>query len=226
MKLIHNGEFSFYSSKTFDFNIIENSLKIAHLDANPNGDWVAVATALKLVSENFKDDQWKILEVGTAHGHFLKSMHLYLEAIKIKNTQAYGIDSMLHNHDPRFFNGVDIHYVKGKSTDEKIINSLNNDFHFIFIDACHCRVHVLKDLISYHNKVKIGGCLGLHDTSPKFQGGTEQPKTDECDQEDTHINVLKGIQDFDIENKGFELIIDEYDNQKYWGGVRIYKRIK
>jgi len=226
MNLIHNVEYSFYCSKELDFNIIDNSSRINHLDANPPGDWVAVSTALKLMTDSFTQDQWNILEVGTAHGHFLKSMHLYLETIKSNNTQAYGLDSKLHGYDPRFFNGIDMHFVDGKSTDRSIIDSLNDNFHFIFIDACHCRLHVLKDLTAYHNKVKIGGYLGLHDTSPKFQGGTEQPKTEECDQEDTHINVIKGIQDFNIEDKGFELIIDEYDNQKYWGGVRIYKRIK
>jgi hypothetical protein len=153
-------------------------------------------------------------------------MHLFLDSIKRSNCQAYGIDSKLHGYIPRFFNNVDIHFIEGKSTDIEIINNLKNDFHFIFIDACHCRLHVLKDLKSYHKKVKIGGYLGLHDTSPTFQGGTEQPKTDECDPEDTHIHVVKGINDFNPEANGYTQIIEEYNKKIYYGGVRIYKRLK
>jgi hypothetical protein len=226
MKLIDHNDYFFYSSKDLNFDISENARKIQNLDANPYGDWVTVSASLKLVTENFPNEKWKILEVGTAGGHFLKSMELFLESIKQNNCEAYGLDSKLHGYTPQFFDGINLHFIDGKSTDQNIIDSISDDFHFIFIDACHCRSHVFKDFLAFSKKIKIGGYIGLHDTSPTFQGGSPQPRTEECDPEDVTIQVVKGINDFNPEKNGFEHIFEEYDKTIYYGGVRVYKRIK
>lgn len=192
--------------------------------ANPYGDWVGMACVLRSLLDRFEGDkEIKILEVGTAHGHFVYSMREYLKGVGKKSVQAYGLDSMLHNYDPRFFGEDDMHFVKGLSTNSKIINSLDDDFHLIFIDGCHCQNHALLDAINYHTKVRSDGFLGFHDTHPKFQGGSIQPPTPEC-HADTSIGVVRGIGGFNPESRGYEKVLEEIPLDKDFGGITFFKR--
>ncbi len=209
-----------------NFDPVQNATLSEYVAANPYGDWIGMAAGLKLLCEKFKDDNViKVLEMGTAHGHFVWSMRNYIRDVMKKDTIAVGMDSMLHGYGPKFFAEPDMTFVKGMSTDPTVVSMLDNDFHFIFIDGCHCQNHAFMDAITFHLKLRKGGFLGFHDTHPKFQGGTEQPRTEECS-EDTHIGVVKGINQFDMEKNGFSLLLEEAPLDKDFGGLRFYESVK
>jgi cephalosporin hydroxylase len=185
-----------------------------------------MSTGLKLMTQKFTEGPYKILEVGTAHGHFLYSMVRYMEMVLDVTVDAYGIDSQLHGYDPFFFRAnKNMTFIKGNSTDESVLEAVKDGYHFIFIDACHCWGHVLKDLNEYHNRILPGGFVALHDTHPAFQGGTEQPRTPECS-EDVSIGVVRGIEAFDMEKHGFRLVVEDQPVDKAFGGIRVYEKVK
>jgi hypothetical protein len=177
-------KFKIITSEALGFDPEENAKLSTHYSANPEGDWVGLACILRLLLEQTdKEQELNILEVGTAHGHFLRSFYEFLEKQKDNwKTNAYGVDSKLHGYCPCMF----------------VENS----------------------------KVKVGGYFGFHDSSPTFQGGSEQPRTPECS-EDTHIHVVKGIENSGIKQNGFEFVLEEYHtDDKYYGGVTVFKRVK
>lgn len=205
------------------FDPLEFSKLVEHKSANPHGDWVGIATALRYIADNNEWENVKLLEVGTAHGHFLRTWVDLFENRRI-DVVGYGVDSKLHGYCPCQFNEK-MTFVEGKSTDENVINSFKDQqFDFVFIDGCHCKNHAKMDAMNYASKVKIGGFLGFHDTSPRFQGGSEQPFSPDCS-EDRHIGVVEGIKEANLE--GFEFFVEEYHtDEKYYGGVTIYRRVK
>lgn len=217
--------FKLLLAKKLDFEPLPWSRQVEHKSANPGGDWVGIATALKyVVDEN--PGKIQLLEVGTAHGHFLRTWVDLIEQQK-RDVIGYGVDSKLHGYCPCQFNEK-MTFVEGKSTDQNVIDSFTDEqFNFAFIDGCHCSKHAELDARNYWRKVKVGGFLGFHDSSPRFQGGSEQPRTPEC-AEDTHIGVVKGIEASGIKDNGFEFFLEEYhtDEKHYYGGVTIYKRVK
>lgn len=224
MSRIKYDNYTFDVERELSFDPKQNSEMVKHITQNPYGDWVALSVALRLVLDEFPNDDYKILELGIAHGHFLKNMFDYMEHVKFGKTNAYGVDSKLHDYCPCQLQGPRMHFVEGKTT-EVYTKFSDEEFHFIFVDACHCHGHVFKDFTNYNKKVKVGGYIAFHDTNPDFQGGSQQPRTDECSK-DTHIGVVKGIKEFDPESNGFELLLKERSNGEYWGGVTIYKRVK
>lgn len=209
--------------KELHFDPIENSKLSKYIAANPVGDWVGMSAVLRLLTEKFSDKKLKILEVGTAHGHFVYSMRNYLIA-QGREVDAYGMDSGLHGYDPRYFNEPGMTYLKGNSTDPTFTNTIANDFHFVFIDSCHCANHAFQDATTFHVKLRSGGFLGFHDTHPKFQGGSEQPFTPECSQ-DRHIGVVKGIERFKPEEKNLQFLLEEQPLDKDFGGLRFYEKV-
>lgn len=217
--------FKLLAASELNYEPLELSQRVEHKSSNPYGDWVGISVALKDLHErNLEKTQIKLLEIGTAHGGFLRTWVDFLESLNV-DVIGFGVDSKLHGYEPYKFNEK-MTFVEGSSTESRVINQFENEqFDFVFIDGCHCQGHCEKDAKNYWNKVKVGGFLGFHDTSPRFQGGTEQPKTEECS-EDTHIGVVKGIEKSGIENN-FSFFIEEYHtDDKFYGGVRIYKRIK
>lgn len=219
--------FKIITKEDLGFDFIENASKSTHYSANPEGDWVGLSAILRLVLKDTPQEQeLNILEVGTAHGHFLRSFYEFLEKEKNWQTNAFGVDSKLHGYCPCMFI-ENMKFVDGVSTDPKTFDQFENDkFDFVFIDGCHCSKHAELDARNYCGKVKVGGYIGFHDSSPTFQGGSEQPRTPDC-AEDTHIGVVKGIENSGIKENGFEFVLEEYHtDDKYYGGVTVYQRIK
>jgi hypothetical protein len=221
-------KFKIITSEALGFDPEENAKLSTHYSANPEGDWVGLACILRLLLEQTdKEQELNILEVGTAHGHFLRSFYEFLEKQKDNwKTNAYGVDSKLHGYCPCMF-VENMKFIDGSSTNPDTIKQFeDNKFDFVFIDGCHCAKHAELDAKNYASKVKVGGYFGFHDSSPTFQGGSEQPRTPECS-EDTHIHVVKGIENSGIKQNGFEFVLEEYHtDDKYYGGVTVFKRVK
>lgn len=230
VKQIDNPRFKIFVSEgyTINFDPVENAEATGQCSSNPWGDWVGLSLAMRLMIREFEDD-FKVCEVGTAHGHTAYDFYKYLtHHAKDKKKMIWAIDSILHGYDPYNVKEEtgEMKFVDGKSTDQKIIDQIPDGLTFLFIDGCHCDLHTYKDLCNYSPKLKVGGFVAMHDTHPEFQGGTEQPKTPECNQEDTHIGCVRGIQQFNMKEKGFRLVLQEIPQDKNYGGVTIFQKVK
>ena len=206
------------------FDLIENAEVVSDISANPAGDWYALAAGVRTVADRF--DKITIVEVGTAHGASIRNMYNFMQVYAPdKKVEYCAVDSKLHNYEPYFISNVSsINFINGMSTDPDIISQVPNQIHFLFVDACHCKEHVYQDLKNYTPKLVQNGCVALHDCLPQFQGGTEQPSTPQCDPDDTHIGVLKGIDRFEMKKRGYNLIFEDFPTDKNYGGTRIYSK--
>ena len=221
------SNFKLILKEKLSFDPVEVAAKVQHLSANPYGDWVAHASVLKLLTEFFPNEsEYKIMEIGCAGGFWIKTMSNLMEVLAPGKTKAIGMDSMLHTYKPEEsnFDGYKVRFVEGKTTDKSVVDTLPDECHYIFIDACHCDVHVCKDAKMFAPKVKKGGVLAFHDSSPRFQRGSEQPKTPECNQEDTRIGVVKGIAAANLVDE-FDFLLEEYHTDNfYYGGVTAFRK--
>ena len=212
-----------FFAKELYFDPIENFHITPPVSSNPQTDWIAQSYALRCIIEEFPNDEYKIVEVGCAHGHGTRQFFNYMEIMKPGKSKVYGIDSKLHGYCPcMFVDGME--FVDGTSSDV-LKQFYDNSLHFVFIDACHCSACTYRDAINYSVKVKKGGYIAFHDTSPKFQGGTEQPRTPDC-AEDTHIGCVKAIEKWNPCSNGFEFVLEEIPKKEYWGGVTLFRKIR
>ena len=219
---VEYSSFTLQHKEELSYDPLENSQMVSDVSSNPDGDWVALAAGVRNVADVFARPV--IVEVGTAHGASTRNIYNFMEVYAPEKEVKYiAIDSKLHGYDPYYINDVaEIQFIDGLSTDPDVIAQIPDEVHFLFIDACHCKEHVYQDLVNYTPKVVQGGYVALHDCLPEFQGGSEQPSTPQCDPDDTHIGVLKGIERFGME--GYELVFEDFPKDKEYGGARIYRK--
>jgi hypothetical protein len=113
----------------------------------------------------------------------------------------------------------------------EVYNQLEDESqHLILIDGNHSFPYIISDYYCYKNKVKIGGFLCFHDTSPQAQGKDWQRMGSEQDP-DMYISVLKALKEVGLLNEWerepneFELTFNEFDPNDNAGGFMVFKRL-
>lgn len=159
----------------------------------------------------------KWLEIGMFQGGTGIGVRDFLAARNVE-LQWIGIDAGYITEPVVPFLGATV--VKGRS--EEVYPSAPNDFDGIFIDGCHCRNHVILDTINYADKVKPGGFLLFHDTSPFAQGKDKQP----CgwDTPEFYIQTLAAFELIRWPWPGWTLFMEKFQDQLPLGGVRSYRK--
>jgi Methyltransferase domain len=159
----------------------------------------------------------KWLEVGMFRGGTGIGVRNFMEARNVP-LEWWGIDAGYITEPSAPFLGANV--IKGKS--EEVYPLVPNDFDGIFIDGCHCRNHVILDAINYGYKVKFGGFLLFHDTSPFAQGHDKQP----CgpDIPEFYISTLTAFTVMGWPLPGWTLFMEKYQDKLPLGGVRSYRK--
>lgn len=124
----------------------------------------------------------------------------------------------------------------------------DNSQHLIFIDALHTFPAVISDFYCYGLKVKDGGFLVFHDTSPYIDCYKDYQGVGSKDDADMHISVRRALkavgllilgegeqwfgewgQHFQFgtgnRNECWELVYDEYDKNNEAAGVCVFKKL-
>jgi hypothetical protein len=166
----------------------------------------------------------RIIEIGVCAGCTARGMKNFLDKKQIP-FEYFGIDNGRDGNIQLPFPEATL--ILGDSA--KVYYKVPGQFHFVFIDGCHCILHTMLDFLLYGDKLLIGGFVVFHDTSPLVQGlDPYQDGTDSPQISDFAIACKKGIELLKFENRNdWEKIIDTYDyTDKLRGGVTIYKKIK
>lgn len=159
----------------------------------------------------------KWLEVGMYRGGTGVGVRDFLATRNVE-LEWLGIDAGYIVEPSSPFPGATV--IKGRS--EEVYPSIPNDFDGIFIDGCHCRNHVILDALNYGAKVKPGGFLLFHDTSPFAQGKDKQP----CgpDLPEFYISTLAAFKLIGWPMSGWTLFMEKYRDGLPLGGVRSYRK--
>lgn len=191
-------------------------------------DSACIEKTIDLICAGFPAETIAITEVGLFNCQTSQGIHDYILS-KGRAAAMTGVDSEKDKliHPPGWMK-----FIRGKSAE--VYNKIpDNSQHFIFVDALHTFPAVVADFFCYKDKVKVGGYIGFHDTSPQAQGKDWQ-RVGSKDDPDMYISVKKALlavglinNEGDYINKqpGWELVFSEYDINDDAGGVCIFKKL-
>ena len=172
------------------------------------------------------------LEIGTFNGSTAWGVKSVVEG-KGKNLNYYGIDTL--SHDTVLWPGAKM--IIGDST--KIFYQIPNlPFDILFIDGPHSTTNCMLDFLNFAPKVRVGGLILFHDSSPASQcklpfspekeaeykqGGFEIPIHEEFG-----TAVLIALEKLGLRpcnRTDFELVSNNWTDEPY-GGISIYRKLK
>ncbi len=172
------------------------------------------------------------LEIGTFNGSTAWGVKAVAEG-RGKRINYYGVDTM--THDTVLWPQATM--VIGDST--KIFYRVPNvPFDILFIDGLHCTTNCMLDFLNFAPKVKIGGLILFHDSSPASQcklpftpekiaeyekGGFEIPEHEEFG-----TAVLISLQKLGLDPRArtdYELVSNNWSWEPY-GGISIYRKLR
>lgn len=168
-------------------------------------DRATMTRTVREMCDSIPGDTLNFLEIGTYNGSTAYGVKAVVEA-KGKKLNYYGIDIM--THDTVLFPSAT--FVLGDS--RNVYDQIPNvPFDILFIDGPHTLEHCVSDYENYSPKVKVGGLILFHDTSPASQHG------------DT--NVLVSLKKLSLTDKGYEHVGDYWTEEPY-GGISIYRKLR
>ena len=113
------------------------------------------------------------VELGVATGKTANRLMDHLKNIGVKKIKYYGVDNLdlkkandaSDNKVEMIFEHPEMQFIEGDCCALPKIKNVD----FGFVDACHCAECVFKDSIAMSKIIKVGGCMGFHDTSLSWQ---------------------------------------------------------
>lgn len=179
---------------------------------------------MELVNVEFPDGTINTFECGVRKGESSRAIHQFFTDRGRINFHT-GIDNEHDVKDGSPFEGCN--FIVGNSIE--VYNNLpNQSQHFGFIDSCHNYPMSLCDILVYSDKIKIGGFLAIHDTSPHIKLFQDFQGMGSTWDADMFISCRKACVKLGIyENKfpGFWLVFDESDPKGLTGGVTVIKKV-
>lgn len=194
----------------------------------PERDYLTMSQMLDVVCDTFNEGVLNTLELGVRDGRTSRGIHQYLKSKNRINFHT-GVDN---NHDietPLPFEGCRL--IIGNTME--VYNQVpDKSQHFCFIDACHNYRMTMMDFLLYSDKVRVGGILAFHDTSPNIKPFTDYQGMGSKDDPDNFISCRKAIKKLGlIDNPavyfslGWDVLFDEYDETFPTGGIIALKKL-
>lgn len=187
-------------------------------------DEKALTDTMEFVLRDFPEGLINTFEIGVRRGETSRAIHQFFTERGRVNFHT-GVDNNRDVPDGSPF--PECHFVVGNSM-EVYNNISNRSQHFGFIDACHNYPMTLVDTLLYSEKIRVGGFLALHDTSPHIKPFQDFQGMGSTWDADMFISCRKAAVKLGIyENKfpDFELVFDVADEKAMTGGVTVIKRI-
>jgi hypothetical protein len=169
------------------------------------------------VLAQFSNQPIMFLEVGFHEGNTARGVW---SKCKEQNTilNYWGIDSgAICIPKPPFH---EARIVIGDSAE--VFHQIPHEFDVALIDGCHCMNHVILDTIHYGLRLKPGGYLMFHDTSPEIQHSMRDPHGPNI--AEFYNSVLEAHRIMSFPFKGWTLIHDRYEPGAVLGGMRVFRK--
>jgi len=187
-----------------------------------------IMESLSMLVERFgREETLKVMEVGVCRGKTSRGIKHELDRLRAVY-EYWAVDSgagMAGNVLPPF---EGCRLVIGNS--EESYMEFPDDLHWVFIDGCHCINHVMLDILHYAPKVRDGGLIVLHDTSPLAQACNRHPPDYQKHgprHADFGTAILAAFDKLDVEHRrDMQLVRSAQDEDACWGGVSVFKKVK
>ena len=188
------------------------------------GDLEVLLHSVDLTLTNH-DGPYNFLEIGSHKG---QTSSLIIDHLEKTNTDFhyYGIDPQIIAPMGGFWKMDFTHdkftWLKGFSFEEEIINKIPN-LHWIFLDACHCKLCVKRDIENYFPKLISNGIICIHDAVEIIQNRRNQRYEALKEHHDDElagtegVQVLAAIEEVDVNWKLYKKAAEQR-----WGGVQVY----
>lgn len=98
---------------------------------------------------------------------------------------------------------------------------VNHGIDLLWVDGCHCRNHVMLDILNYSPKVNLGGFMCFHDINPTVQGKEKQYHGP--DLPEFHVDVVKAIEVVRFPWDDWYLWKEKYPLDAMGCGTRAYR---
>lgn len=177
---------------------------------------VDVATIFKTIDSAHRAKELRFLEVGVFGGDTARGVKEWCDEREIR-LEYWGIDNAAQGANiPPF---PEAHYVLGDSAE--VFHLIPDGFDAVLIDGCHCVNHVILDTIHYGRRVRPGGYLLFHDTSPEIQQTMKDPHGPKIPE--FHNSVLLAHRLMYWPHLGWREVFNDYKRGAPWGGITVYQ---
>jgi Methyltransferase domain len=189
-------------------------------------------TAIETTCDTLNSDTLKFCEIGIFTGDTARGIKQVTEN-KGKRLVYWGVDNESNIPVPLPF--FEANVVLG---DSAIIYPQVPDLQFdiLFIDGSHCTDYAMLDFLNFSPKVKLGGIVLFHDTSPKTQHKLDYQGFGPSDPNDktkalyhefgtgvrTAFEKLGLIPAY---RSDWELVSETWSDEN-WGGISIFRKLK
>lgn len=170
-------------------------------------------------------DSLKVLEVGTFFGETSREIKRWCDE-RGKKLEFWGIDAGWHPNfnqqepikPPLPFDGANMVY--GDSAE--VFHLIPFGLDVALIDGCHCVNHAILDTIHYGLRVKVGGFLMFHDTSPFVQQTMRDPHGPNIPEFHNSVNLAHCLMRFP--NDSWNLFKQGFEEGAPWGGINVFQK--
>lgn len=173
---------------------------------------------LEQIMRFHKHRSMKFLEVGIHTGATARGIQDYCATHAI-GLEYWGIDNGTQSDCQPPFEGA--HMVKGDSVE--VFHLVPEDFDVVFIDGNHSGNHVILDTLHYGARVKRGGVMLFHDTSPEIQQTMRDP-SGPCIPW-FHNSVLAAHKLVGFPTPEWKLFVKRYEPGQKYGGMMAYQKL-
>lgn len=133
------------------------------------------------------------------------------------NFAYYGIDTVKYRDIGDL---PDVHQIIADANDPKVLNLLPPEFHFVFIDACHCEDCVENQGKMYSSRLVKGGIIAFHDAGDEFQNHVGDGHAETHNRTKLPVGVRKGLDRLDLVSNGYEVLYEE----RKGNGIIVYRK--
>lgn len=175
------------------------------------------ALILKLIEHfhQWKQTRIKFLEIGTFGGDTARGVWDRCWSHNIE-LEYWGIDNRSQIHSEAPFPGAN--FVVGDSAE--VFHLIPFDFDAVLVDGCHCINHAILDTLHYGARVKSGGYMLFHDTSPEIQQTMKDPHGPNIPE--FHNSVLAAHKLLGFPFSNWARWAEDYEPGATFGGMKIY----
>lgn len=177
-------------------------------------DAALIAQQLDRVATRFKNPV--VLEIGVRGGETARAISRHMGR---RPFRYWGIDSNRDMQTAVPFPGAQM--VIGDSAE--VFGHVPEELHFVLLDGCHCRNHVVLDFLNYGAHVPVGGVVVFHDSGAKMQGRDYQGHGPQEPPFFVDIAGAFKLLQMDVQPEWEK--VDEADAED-WGGAVAYERVE
>ena len=159
----------------------------------------------------------RVLEIGVHSGSTARGMKEFIEARGFA-IEYCGVDNGVLTEIKQPFPGAEI--VLGDSAE--VFHLVPGGFDVLIVDGAHSRNHVILDTYNYSPKVRPGGFILFHDTSPEIQQTMREAYGPDIPEFYNSVNDALAMIRFPW--RGWSFFASEYEPGHKYGGMTAFRR--